>query len=360
MFENKTFENLLQEKLDAVDSKRDKREGSIIYDALAPNSAEDAQVYITLEWMYAQQHGETAERENLIKIAYDTRGIRPLEATYAELKGEFDTEIELGTRFSLGELNYVVTELLDDSTHSYRLQCETIGTVGNKFLGTLIPINYIANLTKAELTEVIEYARDEEDTEVFRQRWRDSFNSSAFGGNKADYKQKIKAIPGVCGVKVERATNSAGEKVGGYVRCTIISSDYGVPSSELIDDIQTLIDPEQNHGDGDGLAPIGAVVYCNAVSAATIDINTTISYDTGYSFDAVKSKIESAIDNYFSELAKAWESDKTGLVVRIARIESAILDVDGVIDVTDTKLNNSATNVILDAYSIPIRGTING
>ena len=133
-----------------------------------------------------------------------------------------------------------------------------------------------------------------------------------------------------------------------------------MPSSELIDDIQTLIDPEQNHGDGDGLAPIGAVVYCNAVSAATIDINTTISYDTGYSFDAVKSKIESAIDNYFSELAKAWESDKTGLVVRIARIESAILDVDGVIDVTDTKLNNSTANVILDAYSIPIRGTING
>jgi uncharacterized phage protein gp47/JayE len=74
MYEDMTYDNLLQEKLDKVDGRYDKREGSIIYDALAPNSAEDAQVYITLGWMYDQQSGETASRENLEKIALDTRG----------------------------------------------------------------------------------------------------------------------------------------------------------------------------------------------------------------------------------------------------------------------------------------------
>lgn len=360
MFEDKTYEALLQAKLDEVDAKYDKREGSIIYDALAPNSAEDELIYIALEWMYAQQHGETASRENLIKIAYDTRGIVPLEATYAVLKGIFNVAVDSGTRFSLDDLNYVVTELLDDETHTYKLQCETVGTEGNKYLGTLTAITYVAGLTSAELTEVIVYARDEEDTEVFRQRWRDAFDAKSFGGNKADYKEKIKEIEGVGGVKVERATNAAGEIVGGYVRCTVISSNYDVPSTELIDDIQTMVDPEVNQGEGDGLAPIGAVVNIIAVTGVAIDVAAVLTYDTGYAFEAVESKLQAAIDNYFQELSKAWENDTSGLIVRIARVESALLDVEGVLDIADTTLNGNSENIVLDIYSIPVRGDVNG
>lgn len=360
MFEDKTFENLLNQKLGTVSNKYDKREGSIIYDALAPNSAEDAQVYITLEWMFAQQHGETASRENLIKIAYDTRGITPKEATYAQLKGVFNCPVEIGTRFSIDDYNYIVMELLDEATNTYMLQCETVGTEGNKRLGTLIPIQYVPGLTSAELTEVLVYARDDEDTEVFRQRWRDSFASQSFGGNKSDYRDKILSIHGVGGVKVERATNSAGEKVGGYVRCTVLSANYDVPSKELIDEIQTIIDPVVNQGEGDGLAPIGAVVNINAVNGVEINISTTITYDTGYSYEALKSQIETAVDRYFTELAKSWEKDTSGLVVRIAMIESHILSVAGIIDIVDTTMNGVEGNITLDIYSIPVRGTING
>lgn len=360
MFEEMTFENLLQGKLEYVSSKYDKREGSIIYDALAPNSAEDAQVYLTLAWMFLQQHGETADRENLIKIAYDTRGITPKEATYAQLKGVFNIPVEIGTRFSLDDYNYAVMELLDEATNTYMLQCETVGTDGNKRLGTLIPIQYISGLTSAELTEVLVYARDDEDTEVFRQRWRDSFDSKAFGGNKADYKEKILGINGVGGVKVERATNAAGEKVGGYVRCTVISSNFDVPSDELIDNIQTIIDPEVNQGEGDGLAPIGSVVYIRAVEGTEINIETTLTYDTGYEYDAVKDQIAAAVDTYFRELAQAWANNASGLVVRVAMIESAILGIPGIIDITDTKLNGTDGNIILDMYGIPVRGTVSG
>ena len=358
MFEDKTFENLLNQKLETVSSKYDKREGSIIYDALAPNSAEDTQVYITLEWMFAQQHGETASRENLIKIAYDTRGITPKEATYAQLKGVFNIPVEIGTRFSLDDYNYTVMELLDETTNTYMLQCETVGTEGNKRLGTLIPIQYVAGLASAELTEVLVYARDDEDTEVFRQRWRDSFASKSFGGNKADYREKILSINGVGGVKIERATNAAGEKVGGYVRCTVLSSNYDVPSEELVDEIQTIIDPEVNQGEG--VAPIGAVVNINAVNGVEMNITTSITYDTGYDFESVKSQIESVVDEYFTELAKNWERDTSGLIVRIAMIESYILSISGVIDIADTMINDAEGNITLDAYSIPVRGTING
>jgi uncharacterized phage protein gp47/JayE len=360
MFEDMTYENLLQDKLDTVDAKYDKREGSIIYDALAPNSAEDAQIYLTLKWMYDQQSGETASRDNLLKIALDTRGLSPYQATYAQLKGVFNIPINLGERFSIDEYNYVVTGVIDSDENSYILQCETAGTDGNKRLGTLIPINYISGLTSAELTEVLVYARDEEDTEVFRQRWREAFDTKSFGGNKADYIDKITAINGVGGVKVERCTNAVGEKVGGHVRCTIISSNYDAPSSELIDQVQTIIDPEVNQGEGDGLAPIGAVVTIQAVKETTIDIETTITYEDGYGYADVKSLIEAAVDNYFKNLSETWSSSTSGLVVRISMLESSLLSINGIIDISGTKLNGANENIILDEYSIPTRGNING
>jgi uncharacterized phage protein gp47/JayE len=168
------------------------------------------------------------------------------------------------------------------------------------------------------------------------------------------------AINGVGGVKVERGTNAAGEKVGGYVRCTVISSNYDVPSEELIDNIQTIIDPEVNQGEGDGLAPIGAVATIRGVIGYTVNIDTNITYDTDYTFEDVKLQIGDAVDDYFKELASSWAASKTGLVVRIAMIESAILAIPGIIDVGDTQLNGVDANVILDIYSIPVRGIVNG
>lgn len=363
MFEEMTYESLLKDKLDSVDSKYDKREGSLIYDALAPNSVEDAVVYTEMSWMYDQQHGETANRENLIQIAKDTRGLEPEEATHAIIKAVFECEdnceLKVGDRFSHAELNYVVTEQIEGTT--YKIQCETAGNVGNKYLGQLIPIQYIQGLISATMTEILIYGEDEEDTEVFRQRWRESFNGYSFGGNKEAYRQAIKNIAGVGGVKVDRATNAAGEMVGGYVRCTIISSNFDVPSSELVNQVQDAIDPEVSAGEGEGLAPIGAIAQIVAVTGIEINIETTLSYDTGYSFEALQSQLESAIDNYLLELRKEWEENGTSkLYVRKAMVESVLVQINGVTDIENTTLNGLDGNIELDAYSIPLRGTLNG
>ena len=44
--ENNSFEDILDRLLENVDDNLDKRQGSIIYDALAPAAAELAQCYI--------------------------------------------------------------------------------------------------------------------------------------------------------------------------------------------------------------------------------------------------------------------------------------------------------------------------
>lgn len=360
MFENKTYESLLKEKLDRVDAGYDKREGSVIYDALAPNSAETAQVYGYLDWMFCQMFGDTAEREYLIRIAEGTRGITPGAATHAVLKGVFNIEVPLGSRFSIGVQNYVVTERIDTAGYHYKLQCEQAGAAGNRLLGALVPVTYIEGLAAAELTEVLIPGEDEEDTEVFRQRWRAAFQSKAFGGNRADYREKITEIAGVGGCKVHRAQDALGKTAGNHVRCVIIASDFGPASGTLVKTVQQIMDPGQDM-EGDGYAPIGHIVHIQSVKARPVAVSAQITYDTGYSFAAVKSYLEQAVDNYLMELNRIWEeSGDVPLVVRIAKIESALLDVTGVRDITGTTLNHSEQNLILEVDEIAVRGEING
>lgn len=358
MFEEKTYEALLQEKLNMVSNQLDRQEGSVIYDALAPNSAEQAQMYITLEWMFRQMFGDTASREYLLKIAKDTRGLAPKPATYAVLKAVFNTEVKIGSRFNLNELNYIVTECLDEREHSYKLRCETIGAAGNRQLGELIPIEYINGLTDAELTELLIPGEEEEETEVFRKRWRAAFNGMAFGGNKTDYMEKVNGISGVGGCKCYRCTNEAGEVEGAHVRCVIIAADHSVPSTELIHEVQQILDPLRNQ-EGDGLAPIGHIAHVVPAAGRKVNIDTTITYDTGYSFEDLKSYVEKAIDGYFAELASQWQ-ETNGLVVRISRLESDLLKINGIVDIGGTRLNGNEANIMLGGDEIPVRGVING
>ena len=350
----------MQEKMKRIESKIDKREGSMIHFALGANSAETAQIYITLEWMLKQMFGDTADREYLKKIAYDTRGLVPHPATYAVLKGKFNIKVKEGTKLNLDSLNYVVGELIEESEgfYYYECVCDTLGEIGNRQFGQMIPVTYIQGLTTCELVELLVPGEEEEDTEAFRKRWRNSFNTSTFGGNRADYETKINAIEGVGGCKCYRATDPDGNKVGGYVKCVVIASDYSSPSSELIDQIQTIVDPEVNHGEGIGIAPIGHTVTIVAARNVGINVSTSIVLDQGYSFDDVKTIIENNIEEYFLNLRKNWENKKDGIVVRKSQIESVILDIDGIIDIDNTLLNGSDSKMNLDVDEIPILGVV--
>ena len=92
MYEDKTYEAILQEKLARVASSLDKREGSIIFDALAPNSLESAMIYVALDTVLNETFADTASRDYLIMRCAE-RGITPLPATCAVGIGEFSMDI---------------------------------------------------------------------------------------------------------------------------------------------------------------------------------------------------------------------------------------------------------------------------
>ncbi len=351
MFESMTFENILKSMLSNVPSSFDKREGSIIYDALAPAAAELAQLYIDLDFTLKETFADTSDREYLIMRAAE-RGFEPYSATFAIAKGVFNIEVPIGSRFSIDVFNYTVTEVISDEEHSYKLMCETAGSEPNGYTGQLIPVDYIKGLTQAEITEILIPGEDEEETESFRQRYLNSFDSQAFGGNIQDYKEKVNAIQGVGGVKVYPVWNG-----GGTVKLVIISSEYKVPSSELIQEVQTAIDPVQNQGEGLGLAPIGHVVTVEGITETVINIEAEITYDEGWSWEDIESTANDVIDNYFKELAQSW-ADNSNIIVRISQIETRLLDIEGVIDIQNTRLNSQTKNITLEENSIPKRGTV--
>lgn len=346
-----TYEDLLEQKLSGIDDSIDKREGSIVYNSTAPNTAEIIQMLITIKANVDEAYADTQSRENLIRRAAE-RGLKPYGASKANLKGVFNINVDIGDRFSLDELNYVVIEKIAD--YEYVLECETYGNVGNLFLGDLIPIAYIDGLTSAVLTEVLIPGEDEEDTEIFRTRYFNSFDSQAFGGNRADYIEKVGALQGVSGVKVYRAWNG-----GGTVKVVIIDSLYQKPTQALIDALQEEIDPIGQQGDGVGIAPMDHTVTVFGIDEAIINIESTISYQSGWDWAAIEPTVQTSIDDYFIELSKTWEVSDA-LVVRISQIETRLLGVPGIVDIANTKLNGLQQNIVLDTNAVPIRGDVIG
>lgn len=305
-------------------------------------------LYVALDTVLNESFVDTASRDYLVKRCAE-RGISPYDATYAVGLGAFNMAVEIGSRFSCDPYNWVVTEQVEG--YQYYLTCETAGDDPNNYTGQLIPVDYIAGLTTATLSSIVIYGEDEEDTEALRTRYLESFSNQSYGFNRAQYIETVEALPGVGSCKPYRAWNG-----GGTVKLVITDATYGVPTTTLIDYVQTVIDPTQNSGEGEGLAPIDHEVTVAGVTATTVNLSTTLTYASGWSLSEVLSYIETALDAYYGSLNATWSSQEN-LYVRISQIESALLALEGIVDIEGTTINGSASNLALGADAIAVRGS---
>ena len=346
-----TFDYIMNRMLESVPDTVDKREGSIIYDALSPAAAELAKAYMELDVVMDETFVDTASLQYLM-LRCKERGVAIQGETAAVIEGVFtpsDIELSAGLRFNCDEVNYVVTEKI--SAGHYKLEAETLGTVGNKYTGLLLPIQTVNGLDTASIAAVLIPAEDGDTTDTLREKYYASIDGEAFGGNVADYKEKVNAITGVGGVKVYPVWNG-----GSTVKLVVISSEWNAPSSELIARVQSEIDPTQD-GQGIGIAPIGHIVTVAGVQPVSVDISAQITWEDGWNYAAAKTGIESAVDAVMQSLRQSW-ADNSALIIRVSRIEQAILNCPGVVDISGTTLNGSASNLIMGADEIPIRGNI--
>jgi len=362
LYGGETFEVILRRMMDRV-GQRDKREGAVIWDSNASSAIELQLIYLALDDILAESFGDSASREFLIRRARERR-IIPFPASHAILRGEFTPpEIDVkGRRFSMPNtaLTYVVEEKIDDGV--YQIRCEQLGSEGNHFFGSVVPIlGGNPRIQTAELTELLIPGQNVESTESIRQRYFDSFDERAFGGNIRDYRVNTKAIEGVGAVKVTPIWDG-----GGTVLLTILDYLYNPATEALIDRVQEAIDPTQDHM-GLGLAPIGHVVTVRTADTVTINIETEISFAGGFVWEMLQPQIMALIEAYMLELRQDWENQdiltplgmyQNPLIVRTSQIDSRILNLQGVVDIRNTKINGQAANLEIDKYSVPMLGVI--
>ena len=341
-----TYEEILQRCLDRVPSKFDKRQGSIIYDAIAPCAAELAQLYIKLFGIYEQVFIDTAVGEDLDKLVKQN-GVTRKDATYALRKGEFNMVIPVGSRFSDGTNAYTVESNIDGTNNS-RLRCETAGSAGNTYYGPLTMITYIDGLTKAELTDIIDLGDDIESDEILRERFMESVTAPQYGGNISDYQNKVRSLTGVGGCKVIPIWNG-----GGTVKLIITNSLGESPLESLINDVQEAVDPQPQQ-QGLGIAPIGHKVTVVGAETNKLTFGATLVLSQGTEAQDVQEKVNEAVDQYLYNLSRDWDKEDH-ITVRISQLEIRLLSITGVVDVSNITINGGEANVELASEEIPKR-----
>lgn len=349
MFEDRTFEEIMNEMLEDPTEEMDVSEGSLIWTATAKNAIRMEDVYAQLDALHDNMYPDTADLEHLILFGAG-KGIYIKEATPAVFKAKFNIPVEVGERFSGDDFDYIVTESISEEEYMYKVECEDDGSEPNTFLTELQPIEELEGFEHGELIELLVPGVDEEDEEALRQRIMEDFGTKECAGNKKYYKSALEEMEGVGGAKTFRREEGADNF---FIK--IISEEYRKPDEAKIQEIQEKVDPLP--GEGEGIAPIGHKPVIIGADEEIIDIEIALEFKDGYDYDSIRSYIEQAIDGYFLELRKTWvDTDK--IIVRISQIETRIISIEGIEDALEVLIDGTAKNKTLDQDILPVRGEL--
>jgi len=344
VYENQTFDAILKRMLDRVPNDVDKREGSVIYDALAPVAAEIAQMYADLDVLMSLTFARTSSGE-FLDYRTEESGVKRRPATKAVRKGVFNIDVPIGSRFRGGEVVYKVVEQI--AAGEFKLEAETAGTAGNLYFGSLLPIDFVDGLTSATLADVLIPGEDAETDGELYARYVESINTVSYGGNIGQYKQWIGAIPGVGRFKLFPLW--AGR---GTVKAVVTDAGNNVPSPELVALVQNTIDPHQDGVGGAGLAPIGHVFTAASATPKVVNVEMEVVFREGYGAEDIRQEAEEQIDAYFSEI------NFVDTTVRHAVLMSRLIGLAPVQDILSLTLNGTDGNLTLAEEEIAVRGTV--
>lgn len=372
-----TYEYLLSQSLARISDAYDKRQGAIMWDAVAPHDYMLALFYLQLRKVYKDTFVDTATGEYL-DLRVKEQGMKRYLATYALKRADFLDEqgnpmvIPIGTRFttvsSTQPINYVVEAPHYENDNivagAYELRCEQSGTIGNNYVGELLNITFILGVAEATMSTLLIPAQDIETDEQLRIRYYLRLSQKPFGGNVAQYDEEVRALEGVGEIQVYPVWNG-----GGTVKLSIVDAEYNPISTEFAQTLENIIDPENSDGvkgTGLGMAPIGHIVTVVTPEAVAVNISARITLKSGYTLGQVQQPIIDAIDLYIEELKRDWglsnELNEYYLSVYLARITMAIISVTGVANATDITINGVSNDLVFveDATNqqIPTLGNV--
>lgn len=355
MYEDRTFENILREMLSEVPSNVDKREGSIVYNALAPAAKLLAEAYIELARNSRLAHAQTSSGEALRRRGADF-GVEPRPAAKSLRKGRFadaqggPLDVPLGGRYAAGGLNYTVTEKL--AAGEFALECETAGSAGDDPVGVLLPLDYVPGLARAELTDVLVPGEDVETDEEFRARFFAQVRTPPTSGNRSAYRKWALEVAGVGDAYVQPRWNGPNT-----VKVYVLGPDKRPASEAVVQAVKNYIDPDIGLGEGmgEGAAPAGALTTVEAAPAIAVDVTANVVLSGSRTLEQVTQDFAAALTAHLAEIA--YRDDPN---VKFARVGTLLLDTPGVQDYAAATLlvNGSQANIAVPPGAVAIQGEV--
>lgn len=360
-------DGILNRLLNAVPNDVDKREGSIIFNALEPVALELQQIYQELNDVITNTFADTADLDHLILRAKE-RGVEWLAATNAIILASLTFNAEevleepevIGSIFAV-ENSTLMYEVIEKVSYAgnvgvYKLKCQETGLSGNIASGDLLIEEaeddaLIDNLEIATILGIDTSARNDEELEDFRKRYFDSIDTDAFGGNVADYKEKAQLQPAIGAIKVIPVWNG-----GGTVKLIFLNAIHGIPTENEIAEVQNTFDPTPQ-GTGYGLAPIGHTVTVVGATSQEMNIVAAGTYEEGYDFETLKEPIRGVCEDYFLSLRKDWADSQT-LTISPGVLAYEIKRGVEHIETFSCSINGESADFILDNMEAPILGTL--
>lgn len=335
---NKTSAEVQNELLKEIDDSYEKRKGCWLWDLTKAFAINIKSFLEKLTNVSNKLDVNNLQGDELEQFINQRTGITRKKETYATgiLTIVGNGEIKQGDIFETeGLVRFVSVESMQITEKgNVKIQAVNSGSSGNVVAGGIkkIPITIQGIINCYNENETSGGYEAENDNDL-RQRYFERLRTPATSGNIYHYKQWAKEVEGVGDARVVPLWNG-----NNTVKVIIINSDRLPADENLVDKVQNYIDPGIT-GTGGGVAPIGAFCTVESASGKTISIYCKLQIANGYKLGEVLEDIKREISNYFYSIA--FVND----IVSYAIIGARILNVEGVLDYKDLKINNSISNI---------------
>lgn len=323
-------------------------ERSLIYNSLMPVCYELSYQSLMLDeavkMVFASSSLENGYGDYLEKRVAEI-GIERKQATYSsgviKLTGKAKSKLPGGSKVSttLGFI-YSTQEdctINDDGVGYVNIVADSIGSKYNVEVGeiNLLPVKY-EGIYSVINEEKIDNGYDKESDEELYNRYLTKIQNPSTSGNKAHY---IQWAGEVSGVGYAKCVPGAGN-----VKVIIANSNKRAASQELIQEVYDHIDSER--------PLLAGTLTVTTVKETTFNITATIEMNNSVVLGTVQDTFKSAITTYFDDIV--YKNKR----ISIARLGSLLMDIDGVVDYSNLKINGGASNITLAEDEIAVVGTV--
>jgi len=329
---------ILERMLSSIDNALDKSVGSFIYDSLAASSIELENSYKQKEDILTKVFADTATDRDLERIVSEV-GIRRKDSTkasgYVTITGINGSKIVKGEKVATDSLNYLFLEdkVIENKTIDVLVECEVDGSRGNIPAGA---IKYFPKTLQGLQTvtnkEEFKNGYDIEDDYSLRERYYIKARTPSTSGNKYHYEQWALEVLGVGSAKCIPGA--------GNVKVIIADSNKRKASEELIRKVYDHVDSER--------PVLAGTLTVVTVTEKTINVTANVEIDKSVVLGNVQEEFKKSVEDYFDNTV--YISKK----ISIAKLGALLMDIDGVVDYSNLKINGSTSNITLAEDEIAV------